>query len=103
VTASTPMTALLRPGVVGVARGRRAAGPALVVLEVFAVALEGVRDVLADDQAQDDVLALGRVHVVAQRIGHLPDLGFVAKLGGGIGGLCFFHASRALLGYWQDR
>ena len=35
-TARTPMNEVLHPGVVGVARGRRAVGPALVVLEQIA-------------------------------------------------------------------
>ena len=34
--------------------------------------LERVGDVLQEDEAQDDVLVLGRVHVVAERIGGLP-------------------------------
>ncbi len=29
-------------------------------------------------QAEDDVLVLGGVHAAAQRVGHLPELGFVA-------------------------
>jgi hypothetical protein len=41
--------------------------------------LEGVRDVLQEDQAEHDVLVFGRIHVVAQGVGHLPELGFVAE------------------------
>jgi hypothetical protein len=40
--------------------------------------LEGVGDVLEEDQAQDDVLVLGGVHRTAERVGHLPELGLVA-------------------------
>ena len=47
--------------------------------------LEGVGDVLEEDQAEDDVLVLGGVHVAAQGVGHLPELGFVADGGGGGG------------------
>ena len=46
--------------------------------------LEGVGDVLQEDQAQDDVLVLGGVHASAQGVGHLPELRLVA--GGGLGG-----------------
>ena len=42
--------------------------------------LEGVGDVLEEDQAEDDVLVLGRVHVVAQRVGRLPEPRFEAEL-----------------------
>jgi hypothetical protein len=36
---------------------------------------------------QDDVLVLGGVHAAAQGVGHPPELGFVADVGGsGIGG-----------------
>jgi hypothetical protein len=45
--------------------------------------LEGVGDVLEEDQAEDDVLVLGGVHAAAQRVGHLPEFGFVADVGGG--------------------
>jgi len=36
-----------------------------VGLELGVLRLEGVTDVLEEDQPQDDVLVLGRVHVVA--------------------------------------
>ena len=45
--------------------------------------LEGVGDVLEEDQAEDDVLVLGGVHAAAQCVGHLPELGFVADVGRG--------------------
>ena len=38
-------------------------------VELGVLLLEGVGDVLEEDQAEDDVLVLGRVHVVAQRVG----------------------------------
>jgi hypothetical protein len=47
--------------------------------------LEGVGDVLEEDQSEHDVLVLGGVHAAAQRVGHLPELGFVAEGGGGVG------------------
>ena len=47
--------------------------------------LEGVGDVLEEDEAEDDVLVLRRVHVVAQTIGHLPELGLEAEVGAGVG------------------
>jgi hypothetical protein len=36
--------------------------------------LEGVGDVLEEDESEDDVLVLGRVHVVAELVRHLPEL-----------------------------
>ena len=47
----------------------------LLRFELGVLGLEGVGDVLEEDQAEDDVLVLGRVHVVAQRVGRLPELG----------------------------
>jgi len=44
--------------------------------------LEGVGDVLEEQQAERDVLVLGGVHAAAQGVGHLPELGFVADGGG---------------------
>jgi hypothetical protein len=38
--------------------------------------LEGVGDVLEEVQAQDDVLVLRRVHIVAERVSGGPELGF---------------------------
>ena len=46
--------------------------------ELRVLLLEGVGDVLEEDQAEDDVLVLGGVHAAAQRVGHLPELGLVA-------------------------
>ena len=37
--------------------------------------LEGVGDVLEEDQAEDDVLVLGGVHAAPQGVGHPPQLG----------------------------
>ena len=48
--------------------------------------LEGIGDVLQEDEAQHDVLVLGGVHGAAQGVGHLPELGLVAD--GGACGLC---------------
>jgi hypothetical protein len=52
--------------------------------------LERVGDVLQEDEAQDDVLVLRRVHVVAEGVGGLPELGLEAEVGVGrcYGGRC---------------
>jgi hypothetical protein len=44
-------------------------------VELGVLRLERVGDVFEEDQAEHDVLVLGRIHVVAQRIGGLPELG----------------------------
>jgi hypothetical protein len=46
--------------------------------ELSALLLEGVRDVLEEDQPEDDVLALGRIQVAAQLVGGLPQRGLEA-------------------------
>ena len=60
-------------------------GPVLVVVlgvgalvdllgeEPCVLLLEGVGDVLQEDQPEDDVLVLGGVHVVAELVGRLPE------------------------------
>src|SRR5574337_1570045 len=48
--------------------------------ELGVLLLEGVGDVLKEDEAEYDMLVLGRVHAAAQRVGHLPQLGFVADI-----------------------
>ena len=65
------------PVLVGVL-GIGAVGP--VGLELGVLGLEGVADVLEEDQAQDDVLVLGGVHVVAQGVGGLPELRLEAEV-----------------------
>lgn len=45
--------------------------------------LEGVGDVLEEQEAEGGVPRRGRVHIAAQGVGHLPELGFVADGGGG--------------------
>ena len=55
---------------------------------------EGIGDVLEKDQAQNDVLVLGRVHVVAQRVGGGPELSFEAEVGAGV----FIRFFRRFLG-----
>jgi hypothetical protein len=54
---------------------------ALVALgfQLRAMRLEGVGDVLQEDQAQRDMLVLGGVHAAAQRVGGAPKLGFQAE------------------------
>ncbi len=54
-------------------------------IELRVLGLERVGDVLEGDQPQDDVLVLRRVHVVAEGIGGLPELGLEAQVGGGVG------------------
>ncbi len=46
----------------------------LLRFQLGVLRLEGVGDVLEEDQAEDDVLVLRRVHVVAQRVGGVPEL-----------------------------
>src|SRR5690606_39067283 len=48
-------------------------------LEPGARLLESVGNVLEEDQPEDDVLVLRRVHRAAERVGHLPELGLVAQ------------------------
>ena len=55
-----------------------------VGLELGVLRLEGVGDVLQEDQAEDDVLVLGGVHVVAESVGGLPELRLEAEIGAGI-------------------
>jgi hypothetical protein len=45
--------------------------------------LEGVRDVIEEDEAEHDVLVLGSVHRAAERVGLLPELDLVADAGTG--------------------
>jgi len=40
--------------------------------------LERIRNVFEEDQAEHDMLVLGRIHVVAQRVSRLPELGLKA-------------------------
>ena len=51
--------------------------------EFRALCLEGAGNVLQEDRVQHDVLVLGRVHVVALRVGGGPELSFDAEVGGG--------------------
>jgi hypothetical protein len=65
-------------------------------LELPVLFIEGVGDVLEEDEAEDDVLVLGGVHRAAQRVGHSPELGFEAQacpgprsgIGGGVTSFC---------------
>ena len=45
--------------------------------------LEGVGDVLEEEKAEDNVLVFGGVHRASKRVGHLPELDFVADVGAG--------------------
>ena len=42
-------------------------------LELVAAGLEGVGDVLQEEQAEDDVLVLGGIDLAAKRVGGLPE------------------------------
>src|SRR5262249_48917326 len=46
--------------------------------------LERVGDVLEEDEAEYDMLVLGRVHGATEGVGHLPELGLVADGRGGV-------------------
>ena len=61
---------------------------ALAGHELGAVFLEGVGDVLEEDETEDNVLVLRRVHVVAELVGSEPELGLEPEVGGGVGVLC---------------
>ena len=43
--------------------------------------LERIRDVFEENETQYDVFIFRGVHAAAQRVGHLPELGFVADGG----------------------
>ena len=66
--------------------------------------LESVRDVLEEDEAEDDVLVLGGVHVVAEGVGHAPEVGAVVEgfAGGGASGGHLVNSGNGLLvrGTW---
>ena len=49
--------------------------------ELGVLLLEGVGDVLQEDQAEHDVLVLGGVHVGAERVGGLPQLPLKSEIG----------------------
>jgi hypothetical protein len=49
-------------------------------VQLCVLRLEGVRDVFEEDQPKDDVLIFRRVHIVAQRVGRSPKLGFEAQI-----------------------
>ena len=52
--------------------------------------LEGVGDVLEEDQSEHNVLVLGGIHVVAELVGRQPELGLKPEIGGGVSRLRFF-------------
>ena len=58
--------------------------------------LEGVGDVLEEDQPEHDVLVLGGVHAAAQRVGHLPELGLVTGGDAVLGGHGAFTSGRSV-------
>ena len=53
----------------------------LLGLESGVHLLEGVGDVLEEDEPENDVLVLGRIHRAAQSVGHAPQFGLVARRG----------------------
>ena len=58
--------------------------------------LEGVRDVLEEDQAEHDVLVLGRIHRAPERVRHRPQLRLVTGRGAAVGLACLAIVSRCL-------
>ncbi len=56
--------------------------------------LESVGDVFEEDQAEDDVFVLRRIHIVVEAVGHLPQLGLEAEIGAGIYLRCHLSFSR---------
>jgi hypothetical protein len=54
--------------------------------EFNAVFLKSVGNILEKNQAKNDVLVFGSVHVVAELIGGLPEFGLEPNIGPGIGG-----------------
>jgi hypothetical protein len=63
--------------------------------ELRLLLLERIRDVRQEDQPQDDVLVLGRVHVVAHLVGGQPPLGLEPQVRAGLVlFLCLSHQSR---------
>jgi hypothetical protein len=42
--------------------------------------LERIRNILQENQTEDNVLVFGGVHAAAQRVRHLPKLGFIADV-----------------------
>ena len=64
----------------------RACVVALTGDELGAVLLEGVGNVFKEDEAEDDVLVLRRVHVIAQLVSSEPELGLEANGGGRLRG-----------------
>ena len=52
-----------------------------LLLQLRVGLLEGIGDVLEEDQAEDDVLVLGGVHAAPEGVGHLPQLGPVVRDG----------------------
>ena len=65
------------------------------LVQLVAVAFEGVGDVLEEQQAEDDVLVLGGVHVAAQLVGGLPEGCLEAELAAAALGFGGFFAAQA--------
>jgi hypothetical protein len=59
--------------------------------QLGAVFLKAVRDVLEEDEAEQNVLVLGRADVAAQLVRRGPELDFKADAGSRIGGGCRGH------------
>ena len=78
---SSPPSALRRCWRLCIRRDLRVSALLALRFELGVLRLEGVGDVLQEDQAEDDVLVLRRVHIVAEAVGHLPQLGLEAKVG----------------------
>lgn len=46
--------------------------------------LEAARDVFEEDEAENGVLVLRRIHVAAELVGGEPQFDFEAEIGGGV-------------------
>jgi hypothetical protein len=57
--------------------------------------LEAVGDVLEEDEAEDDMLVLCRIHVVSELISGEPQFRLETEIGGTV-----FGGRRFLLGHW---
>ena len=65
-----------------------------LALEGGVALLEGVGNVFEEDEAEDDVLVVGGVHVAAKLVGGLPEGLLEAEVGAVLGGLLFVFFAR---------
>ena len=81
---SAPPSALRRCWRLCIRRDLRVSALLALRFKLGVLRLEGVGDVLQKDQAEDNVLVLRHVHIVAEAVGHLPQLGLEAEIGTGL-------------------